>query len=208
MDKKYAILDMDGTLVDSMPYWNRLGLDYLRGKGVTESEESIHKETDGLTLSEAVRIYADRYGFDAASAQEEMDEMMKSHYRNDIPLKPGVPALLNELKNSGVRLCVASASSALLISICLHRLNIRNSFEFILSCEDLNTRKKDPDIYLEAVRRFGSSPQETAVYEDSHIAVQTAKKAGFYTVGIYSADEREYMDQIIKTADEFLNLDK
>ena len=114
---------------------------------------------------------------------------------------------MKKLKKNGVRLCVASASSAELISICLNRLNIREYFEFILSCEDLNTQKKDPDIYLEAVRRFGSSPETTAVYEDSHVAVQTAKDAGFYVVGIYSEDEKKYTDQILRTADEFLNLD-
>ncbi|MCF0246191.1 MAG: HAD family phosphatase [Ileibacterium sp.] len=207
MDQKYVIFDMDGTLVDSMPVWNQLGYEYLTKHGVMDSYEAIRQETDALTLSEAIFLYAERFGFDPSKAGSEMTDMMKVHYGTDIPVKPGIPALLEDLKRKGVRMCVASASSEDLILTCLNHLNLSDYFEFVLSCETLETQKREPKIYLEAARRFQADPKDIAVYEDSLAAVQTAKKAGFYTVGVFSKEEEDHQKLIKQTADEYIDVD-
>ena len=53
MKKKYCIMDMDGTLVDSMPYWDRLSPDYLRGRGITGDIGDIMTTIKTMTMPEA-----------------------------------------------------------------------------------------------------------------------------------------------------------
>ena len=56
MDKRFAIFDMDGTLVDSMGYWQSLEREFLISKGVTENLEDILERTKPLTFPEAAAL--------------------------------------------------------------------------------------------------------------------------------------------------------
>ena len=52
--KKYCIMDMDGTLIDSMPYWNTLSPDYLVSRGITKSTEGLVERLRTMTMPEAL----------------------------------------------------------------------------------------------------------------------------------------------------------
>lgn len=204
MDKHYAIFDMDGTLIDSMSIWGNLGREYLHSKGITNNIEETIEEIAPLTMSESAALLVERFPLNesAKTVAAKMNHMMDEHYRNDILLKPGVVKLLDELRIAGVRMCVASATAEHLITACLERLGISDYFEFILSCETLNTHKREPLIYLEAAKRLGGYPSEIAVYEDALYAVETAKKAGFYVVAVYDAEADRHWNKICNLADE------
>lgn len=183
----FAIFDMDGTLVDSMAYWNRLGREYLESKGVTGALEEILKQIKPMTMTDAAALFLREFSLQGTveTVAAELNGRMDAHYRNDIPLKPGVKAYLNRLKQEGVAMCVASSTAQPLVEACLSRLGVRESFAFLCSCETVGAGKDKPDIYLACARRFGAEPAEIAVYEDMLFAAETAKKAGFYVVGVY-----------------------
>lgn len=208
MDKPYAVFDMDGTLIDSMGYWRDLSREYLCFKDITADIEYIVEEVAPLTMSESSALFVERFQLDISSetAAEEMNHLMETHYRNDIPLKKGVRELLEELQKSGVKMCVASATSEQLLNDCLKRLGILRYFDFILSCETLNTHKREPRIYLKAAECFKADPAEIAVYEDALYAIETAKKSGFYVVAVHDAEESNHWDTICTIADEIANI--
>jgi HAD superfamily hydrolase (TIGR01509 family) len=83
-------------------------------------------------------------------------------------------------------------------------LGIRDCFSFVLSCETIGVGKSRPDIYYAAADRFGASPEETAVYEDALYAAETAKKAGFYLVGVFDESASKNWKTIEKLADEII----
>ena len=216
MNKRFAIFDMDGTLIDSMGIWNNLGREYLDSKGIYRDMEKddaekeiaiIMKEIATMTMSESAEYFRTRFSLpgSAGSIAHEMNGMMDEHYKKDIPLKHGVKEYLQKLKASGVHMCVASATAEPLMVACLERLGVLSYFDFILSCESMNTSKREPEIYLEAARRFQAAPEETAVYEDVLYAVRTAKHAGFYVVGVYDKESEGEWTQIWGTADETIN---
>ena len=204
MDKRFAIFDMDGTLVDSMGYWQRLSGEYLASKGVTENTEPVLERIKAMTVAEAAALFVQvfRLPGTAEDVAAEMNAMMDEHYRRDIPLKRGVPDYLERLRQAGVRMCVASATTGELMEACLSRLDAAKYFEFLLSCEEVGSGKSRPDVFLEAARRLGAKPPEIAVYEAALHAALTARRAGFYTVAVYDDSSRSAWEKLTALTDE------
>lgn len=204
MNKPFAIFDMDGTLVDSMVYWQRLGREYLTAQGVTEGMEEVLECIKPMTMAESSALFIETFGLPGTpeSVMVEMNAVMDGHYRSDIPLKPGAADYLAALKAKGTKLCVATATPEPLARACLKRLEVLEDFEFLLSCDAVGSGKDRPDVFLEAARRLGAAPAETAVFEDAMFALQTAKDAGFYTVGVWDASGDKHWDAMTALADE------
>ena len=204
MNKPFAVFDMDGTLVDSMVYWQRLGREYLMSQGVTEGMDEVLERIKPMTMAESSALFIETFGLPGTpeSVMAEMNAVMDEHYRSDVPLKPGAAAYLAALKARGTKMCVATATPEPLAQACLKRLGVLEDLELLLSCDAVGAGKDRPDVFLEAARRLGSSPAETAVFEDATFALQTAKNAGFYTVGVWDASGDKRWDVMTALADE------
>lgn len=101
-------------------------------------------------------------------------------------------------------MCVASATAEPLMKACLERLDVLADFEFLLSCETVGAGKKQPDVYLESIRRMGAKAAETAVYEDAIYAAETAKRAGFYVAGVQDESNIDCWEKMKRLADEVI----
>ena len=192
MNSRYAIFDMDGTLTDSMGYWHGTAREYLDSCHIARELQTaeLMERIKTCTVTDTAVIFKEIFNISDSieTIDIKINAIMAAHYRDDVPLKPGASRYLRQLQASGVKLCVASATSAHLIDACLTRLGVRDCFDFLLSCEDVGASKSRPDVYLEAARRLGApSAQDAAVYEDALRAAQTAKSAGFHIVGVYDS---------------------
>ena len=203
MEIKFAIFDMDGTLVDSMGYWNRLADEYLARFGLPGLSPALKEECIALTMLESAQLFIREFGLPGTPEQiaGEINALMEEHYRADVPLKPGAAELLARLKAAGVKMCVASSTHPALIDLCLRRLGVRDHFEFLLSCEEVGEGKNKPTVYLEAARRLGSTPENTVIFEDILVAAQTAKQAGFSLGVIYDVNSDDEQPQLKALAD-------
>lgn len=204
--KQFCIFDMDGTLVDSMGYWRQLERFFLSQKGIHGDIDPILELAKPLSLIESTALFIKHFNLQGTpeSLAAEMQSVMDAHYRNDILLKPGAKEYLKTLKSQGCSMCIASATPKPLIHTCLSHLGVIDMFDFILSCDEVGSGKNRPDVFLEAVHRMGSTPTETAIFEDSLQAVQTGKQAGFYVVGIQDSYNKPYWDVLANTADEII----
>ena len=99
MNKKYAIFDLDGTLIDSMRWWKGLSEEFLRSRGVTEIPDGLTDQIQTMTVLESSGLFIRMFGLSgtAESVAGEMNALMDRHYREDISLKPGVKACLDRL---------------------------------------------------------------------------------------------------------------
>ena len=206
MDKQYAIFDMDGTLVDSMVYWKNLAKEYLASKGITHIPDVILEKIKPMTMIESATLFIEKFGLHGTpeSVVKEMNALMDAHYYKDIPLKKGITEYLNKLYNSGITMCVASATAVSLVEACLKRLGIIEYFSFLLSCETIGVGKSKPNIYYEAAKRLDAEPSDIAVYEDALYAAETAKKAGFYVVGVFDENAKKNFASLKEVSDEII----
>lgn len=185
-----AIFDLDGTLLDSMFIWDTIGEDYLRTLG-KEPHEDLKETFMTLTLEEAAEYYREHYKVTLSVTEivDSINAMVEGIYRTKVTLKPGVMAYLRLLKESGVKMCVATVTDRYLVEDTLERLGILHYFSEIFTCAEVGYGKDKPIIYQKALEHLGTAKEETFVFEDSLFALETAKTDGFPTVGVYDMHE-------------------
>lgn len=190
MEIKAAIFDMDGTLVDSLMVWDvlwsHLGKLFINNDTFRPSAED-DKKVRTLKLSDAMDLIHTNYNF--GSSGEELlniaNEMMIEFYSTDVKLKRGVKEFLEALKSMDVKMCIASATAIDLIKIAMEHCGLNEYFPKVISCADVGKGKDEPDVFIAACNFFGEKAEETWLFEDSLVAIETATKIGMKTVGIY-----------------------
>lgn len=199
---KSAIFDVDGTLLDTMPFWSTVGSRMI-GKLGFEPVEKLDENVLFMTLEESCAFIKNVYSL-SESAEEIKEHVVKEvadFYRFEATAKDGMPELLKYFKNNGVRMAIATAGDKRLVTAALMRLGLDGYFEEIFTCSELNVNKESADIYLYIANYLGSDSSETAVFEDILRAVRSAKSAGFITVAIEDAESECDREEIKSIAD-------
>ena len=186
-----AIFDLDGTLLDSTPYWDRAPNVYLASIG-RQGRESLGQEIFHMTLPRAAEYMIAEFGLTQSPEEvaDGVNAVMRRFYLEDIPVKEGVPALLAALRGRGLPLAVASVTDRRLVEAVLRRFDLWRHFTGVVTTDDVGVGKQEPDVYLRAAALINCVPEETLVFEDAIHALRTANRAGFRTVGVYDEASR------------------
>ena len=190
MEIKAAIFDMDGTLINSLIFWDmlweKLGRTYQNDPTFRPTTDEDRQMRTMLLIDCMALIHA-RYGLGESAAEltDFANQLILELYTHIAKPKEGVVEFLEALQQKGIPMCVASATTADLVHLALESCGIKKYFSHLLSCADLGTGKDRPDIYLLAASRLGAAVEETWVFEDSLTAIRTAKSIGMPTVAIY-----------------------
>ena len=115
---------------------------------------------------------------------------------------PCVDVVVRALRGRGLRLAIASSAVSDEIDEILRRLKIRDAFELIVDGAQVARAKPDPEAYLVAARQLGVAPERCIVFEDSHVGVAAAKRAGAYCVAV--RNQHAHFPQDLSAADEVL----
>ena len=210
-----AIFDMDGTLVDSLSFWDcfwkDMGEKYFGDTTFRMDAAHFDSHVRTMIFSQAIS-YVHGY-FKIPCSAEEFDSFaaayVENFYRTVVTPKAGAKELLTALRDRGVRVCLASATDRRYLDIALESAGLAAFFtpETIISCSDIGVGKEKPDVFLAACQVLGTSIEKTAVFEDSALALETAKGAGFITVGVYDSHQTS-IDRLLRASDIYLGKGK
>lgn len=201
-----AVFDLDGTLFDSMYFWNHIDEVFLARMGINQVPEDYLLAIAHLGAEETANYTKERFGLDMSPA-----EMMQiwfddalDFYRNGVTLKKGAYEYLCRLRENGVKLAVATASNEALYLPGLKRTGIDGFFEAFATVDECERKKGFPDVYSLACRKLGVPDSDAVVFEDIYVAVCGAKDGGFRTVGVYDETSKRDTELIRAKADAFI----
>jgi HAD superfamily hydrolase (TIGR01509 family) len=180
-----VILDMDGVLVDSEGLQLQAANTVLGRFGVRISEEENVRYL-GMDDPAFFAALKETHGFDASIEEliaARTGEMLELIGKGVLP-RPGVPELIVGLKMRGYPLALASSSPRAVVDAMLEELGLAGSLDVVVTGDDVDRGKPEPDIFLLAARRLGVEPAECLVFEDSLHGVRAARAAGMTPVAV------------------------
>ena len=180
-----VIFDMDGVLIDSQPMHYELDIRVLKSCGYNANLSTVTPYT-GMSNPDRWAKY--KVDLELETEVDELIEKAEEAMRDMFTaadLKPidGIPLLLDGIKAMGVPCGVASSSPHELIELVLGKIGLRDSFDIIVSGEDVAEGKPSPDIYLKASEKTGVPPKLSIAIEDAPAGILAAKNAGYVSIG-------------------------
>jgi HAD superfamily hydrolase (TIGR01509 family) len=202
-----ALFDWDGVVIDSARQhelsWQQLSAEialplpdnfFKRGFGM-KNEAIIPDLYQWTRDPERIQAYSLR-------KEELYREILKA---DGIEPLPGVGAFLKTLNDAGIPCVVGSSSHRLNIEICLELFGFSGYFQGIVSSEDVDKGKPDPDVFLKAARRAGMPPERCVVFEDAPVGIEAGLRGGMKVVGVattHGAETLRGAHRVVKRLDE------
>ncbi|NLN83097.1 MAG: HAD family phosphatase [Firmicutes bacterium] len=200
------IFDLDGTLIDSLGIWVEVDYLYLRSKG-KEPKPNLSAILKTMSMMQTIQFFKDDYGIEDSIEKmtEDVYTLAKKAYRDQIPLKEGALDLVEFFHKNQVKMSVATANHRPLADAAIERLGLKPYLSHVLICDEVGFGKEDPFIFEQAANLMETEISNTIVFEDSLHALQTAKRAGFYVVGVYDAMAEWEQKELREEAHLYLN---
>jgi len=174
-----VLFDMDGLLIDTEAAYIDAVQDAARDLEIEMSLEFCHSMI-GISGRECDVMIQNFYGtgFPLGQFRERFSGHAKRRLDTHLPVKPGVVEMLDFLAGRGLRLAVATGSGRITAERHLARADLIDRFAAVATRDDVDNAKPAPDIYLEAARRLGVSPERCIAFEDSNVGLTAAHAAG------------------------------
>ncbi|MEH6631482.1 MAG: HAD family phosphatase [Halopseudomonas aestusnigri] len=183
-DQLHAVIfDMDGVLIDSEAL-------YLKAANVAAQEfgfvfsGDLHQSIVGLPQEICNIKIKETMGADFPFADYDRlySQILATEFQREIPIKPGVRELLVLLATLEIPTAVATSTCRDLANDHLSRAKLSPYFSAIVTRDDVNRGKPDPEPYLLAAKTLNVDPQYCLALEDSHNGVRSAHGAGMQTI--------------------------
>lgn len=205
MNFKAAIFDLDGTLLDSMRIWEKIDIAFLTKRGLPVPDNYVN-EICARSFEEAAEYTIQLFNL-SESVEDIVAEwnLMAAHeYAHNVSLMPYTYDYILKLQANGIKIASATGLPEKLYKPCLIQNGVYKLFDFTCSVDDVNRGKQHSDIFIYAAKQLGVEPQDCIAFEDVLPAVQSAKRAGMITYGVYDQYSAHHEEQIRSIADGYL----
>ena len=188
MKIKAALFDLDGVVFDTEPqytvFWGQQCREFH------PEHPGLEHEIKGQTL---VQIYDAWFSGPLAERQAEITERLnRFEQQMSYDYIAGFVEYITELRKKGVKTAVVTSSNQpKMEAVYQSRPEFKGMFDAILTSEDFERSKPDPDCYLKAAERLGVSKDDCVVFEDSFNGLKSGRAAGMFVVGLATTNSAE-----------------
>ncbi|MCW4384472.1 HAD family phosphatase [Salinibacterium sp. SYSU T00001] len=175
--------DMDGTIVDTEPYWMKAEEDLVAEFGVPWTHEDS-LEIVGAALEHSARVFQNR-GVDLPSDViiQRLSGSVIEQIRVAVPWRPGARDLLLALRERGIPTALVTMSYGEMAHLVADSIGF-DAFDAVISGDVVSHGKPHPEPYLHAARTLSLDPADCVAIEDSPAGVASAVASGMATIGV------------------------
>jgi len=179
-----VLWDMDGTLVDTEPYWMAAETPLVESFGGTWTHEQALGMV-GLGLEDSARLLqAAGVKMSVADIIDRLtDSVMEQLRTQGIPFRPGAQELLKSLRDTGVKTALVTMSFGRMARTVIDLIEF-DAFDVVVAGDEVTRPKPYPDPYLQACAMLGVDPADTVSIEDSPNGLRSAAAAGTVALGV------------------------
>lgn len=179
-----VVFDMDGVIFDSevcvIETWKIIADKY----GIDDIESAC-RACLGLNNAASEQVMYDNYGKDFPYREYTEERRALYHEKYDggrLPMKPGVHELLNYLKQSGIKIALASSTRSQTVISELTDAGIIDYFDKVVCGDMVKNSKPDPEIFAKACELLEVEPENAIAIEDSFNGIRSAYAAGMKVI--------------------------
>ncbi len=180
---KGLIFDIDGTICDTMPVhfiaWRQTAAEY----GIDFTPE-LFVEVTGVPAFQTSQYLKAKFksDFDEMAFTLQKEERYEQNMHKAKPIQP-VIKIIREYKGKLPMACGTGGSQYLAWKT-LEIAGVKDCFEHVVAAEDVINHKPYPDTFLRAAELIGVQPSDCEVYEDGHLGLEAAERAGMMSVDV------------------------
>ena len=203
-----VLFDMDGVVVDNLPYHVDAWLLFCDRHGIPLTREIFYRELNGMNSKDTFEwFYKREMSREEISRLEEEKEIIYREfygpYRN---AAPGLEGFLKEIRQRGIKTALATSAGQGNIDFTLDGIGLRDQFDAIIGGGEVRKGKPNPEIYLRAAELVGVEPKDCWVIEDSLQGIAAGLSAGMRVVGITTSHSSAELAHTQITSPDFVGL--
>lgn len=189
---KAFLFDLNGTMINDMHYhvsaWHRI----MTELGADITLEKMKQECYGKNHDVIERIFPGRFTNEQKTKMSfDKESQYQKDFRPYLKLIDGLDEFLKEAHAAGIKLGIGSAAIMFNIDFVLEGLRIRKYFDAIVSADDVNYSKPNPETWLRCAENLSIAPSECIVFEDSPKGAESALNADIQCIIITNLHQKE-----------------
>ena len=196
---KAIIFDVDGTLVDSLPYHHESWRIFFKNNNLEENDfnEILKEYKGGGTLELMTSVFGDMYTKDELKTMTDDKEIIfRDIYKSKIYPIDGLKKFLDNLKENNILLSIGSNAIRKNVLMTIEELSITNYFSYIICGDEVSKGKPDPEMYIKTLSNLNIRKDECVIFEDSIEGVTAAKNADIKVIGVTSSQSSEILKSV------------
>lgn len=205
---KAVLFDMDGVVVDNLPYHVDAWLLFCERHNIPLTREVFYRELNGMNSKDTFEWFYQKEmsRVEVEVLEEEKEILYRGFYKEHMKPAAGLVTFLKALRAHGIKTALATSAGPGNIDFIVDGLGIRDQFDAIIGGAEVRKGKPDSEIYLKAAALVGVDPADCWVIEDSLQGIASGLNAGMQVVGITTSHTAEELAHTHWIAADFVDL--
>jgi HAD superfamily hydrolase (TIGR01509 family) len=206
---KGVIFDMDGTIVDSLPYHHEAWKIFFNENKVENFSEKLKDYKGGGTLDLMKAVYGDQYSLkELKKMSNEKEIIFRRIYKGNVKPIKGFKKFLIDIKSRNILVGLASNAIKKNVSLVIKELEIYNDFDSIICGDEVDNGKPNPEMFNKTIDRFKINKNECLIFEDSLEGIIAANNSGINVIGITSSSSHKSLKDAgsLETTENYVNI--